>query len=231
MKSLKEFDEELKKDQHFQIHYEMLPFIGSSFKESRILIISESHYVPLNKSIPTDEEWYFPKDIKELLTDIQCNTFTREIIEKIFSGKKPHRIFINLRNALKKSEHSFGIEHIGWYNFFQKPAFNKASINPTKLDYEVAHRVFEHLLFTLEPKLIIFTSVKSFDSIRSFLNWDREKQGYFYKSYNSKIDFVAHPNSAWWYRKSQKYLNKETNEKRSGQRKFIDLINKHCAKF
>jgi hypothetical protein len=156
MTSLKEFDEELKNDKHYQIHYEMLPFIGNSYKEKRILVISESHYVPINKSIPTDEEWYYPKDIKQLLHDIQCNTFTREILEKIFNEKKPHRLFINLRNALKKSEHSFGMEHIGWYNFFQKPAFNKASIKPTSLDYEISKRVFEHILTVLAPKLIIF---------------------------------------------------------------------------
>lgn len=223
--SLKSFDEKLMEDDHFKVHSEMLPYIGSKFNEQKILVISESHFVPINDNIPSDNEWYKPKDIKILLKSIEYNTFTREIIEKFFSEKKSHRIFLNINNALKGSKLILGIDNIAWYNFFQKPAFNKDSISPTRIDCEIAERIFEKVIGTLQPNLIIFTSVKSFNFILPNLKWIDKKQAHYYKSFSCKIEFVAHPNSIWWNRKSLKYSIKDTNQSRTGRQKFIDVVN------
>lgn len=225
-RSLKLYDEKLMEDDHFKIHSEMLPYIGSKYVEQKILVISESHFVPIsNNNIPSDNEWYNPKDIDFLLHSIEYNTFTREIIEKFFSEKKSHRLFLNINNALKETKLILGIENIAWYNFFQKPAFNKDSIKPTRIDCEIAERVFEKVIETLNPNLIILTSVKSFNFILPNLKWIDEKQAYNYKNFPFKIDFVAHPNSNWWNRKSLKYSIKNTNQPRTGRQKFIDFVN------
>lgn len=224
--SIKDFDDILKEELHFKIHEEMLPYIGPKYLENKILLISESHFVPINTRIPNDEEWYNPKDLNILLNEIEYNSFTREIIEKFFDGKnKPHRLFLNLDSALKKSNLSLGLEYVAWYNYFQKPAFNKDSINATETDYKIAEKVFEKIIKTIEPNIIIITSVKSFENIFSNLKWDETQRVYFYKSFKSKIEFVCHPNSIWWYRKSKKYYDKIKNENRSGLQKFIDTIN------
>jgi hypothetical protein len=222
--SITSFDNIFKEEPHFQIHQEMLPYIGPDYERNKILLISESHFVPCDKGIPTDDEWYNPKDINKLLLEIEYNTNSREILEKFFNQKK-HRLFINFDSALRKTNLSIGIEHVSWYNYFQKPAFNKDSIRPTILDYEIAKRVFEKVLETINPNVIIFTSVKSFNSLLSDLKWNNVEQAYFYKSFNSRIDFVSHPNSAWWNRNSKKYIDRILNQPRTGQQKFIDVIN------
>ena len=58
--SLTDYDSELKKIRHYQLHPEMLPYIGRHYPQTRILILGESHY--LSEKEPIDvkhlEEWY-----------------------------------------------------------------------------------------------------------------------------------------------------------------------------
>ena len=44
-KSIKDYDDELKKIEHYKKHNEMLPYIGKHYKQARILLVGESHYV------------------------------------------------------------------------------------------------------------------------------------------------------------------------------------------
>ncbi len=226
MKSSQEFDEELLKNSHFEIHREMLPFIGSRFKDSKVLIIAESHYVPLNTEIIGSEEWYYTNDVNSLHKKTQCNTFTREIFEKIFDkSQKPHRIFINLQSALSKLDTPKDMDEIGWYNYFQIPAFHKNSVNPNSLDHKIAKETFEHILSTIQPGVVIFTSVKAFKAISTDLICQKDSHIYIHRDFNTIIDFVAHPNSIWWYRKSMRYFDEINKVKRSGLQKFIDVLN------
>lgn len=223
MKSIISFDETLRLDSHLNIHEEMLPYIGPNYIKKKTLIISESHYVPENVCVPTDDEWYRPKDVSEIVEMVEWNTHTRGIYEKVFD-KGSHPLFYNIKNALNDANSAMKMEDLAWYNFYQKPASNKVSIQPTPFDQETAKRVFEHILQTIQPELIIFASKKAFDSIYSDIKLDEVKGMFKYRDFKSEINFVPHPNSAWWNRFSSTYYDFKNKTERTGRQKFIDLI-------
>lgn len=223
MKSIESFDKTLRLDPHLNIHNEMLPYVGPNYSQTKILLISESHYVPKNVTVPSDDEWYNPENIDEILESVEWNTYTRDIFEKVFN-KGSHPLFHNFKSALIEANSKINMENMAWYNFYQKPASNKVSIKPTPLDQEVANRVFEHILKTIDPELIVFASKKAFDSIYSNLNWDERKGMFKYKNFISEINVVPHANSAWWNRISSTYFDNLNNKERTGRQKFIDLI-------
>jgi hypothetical protein len=223
--SVKKYDEILKENSHLKIHQEMLPYIGPNYDKHKILLISESHYVPKGLNILNDDEWYNPKDIKALTDSIEDNTHTRYIAEKIYVGKT-HPLFTNINSALKKSNLKTEFNHVAWYNFYQKPAGTHNTINANEKDDLVAIDVFNKITNTITPSVIIFLSVKSFNLMYPKLTYSKESESYFLtEKPNIKVDYVAHPNSAWWNRQSKRYGN-SINSTRTGHDKFIDLINK-----
>jgi hypothetical protein len=152
MESLKSFDEALLKNEHYRIHQEMLPFVGENYDENRILIISESHFVPKEIKNQLDDNWYKTNDIVYLEKTMGKNSDTRCVIAQTAKGKG-HSMFHNLSNALKEVDPKLSLKDIAWYNFYQNLAAFGKSIIPSDLDKTVAIEVFEHNLNVLKPNL------------------------------------------------------------------------------
>lgn len=220
MESLKTYDGVLLKNEHYSKHSEMLPFIGGNFDKSRILIISESHYVPKKIKNQLGDDWYEDKNSDYITKILQNHTNTRGVIAQITKGKG-HGLFHNLRNALKTANQEFSLNDIAWYNFYQKPAEFGKSIKPTELDKKNAISVFETVLEVLKPKLVIFVSRLSFNELQGYREWNKEKRGHFYKNFNIPLAVVPHPSCQWWNKASKE------QHKRSGKQKFIEILNDH----
>lgn len=211
------FDELLKENSHFNNHPEMLPYIGENYANKRILIISESHFVPKNIKYQPDDTWYSGLyDIKS----VSNNSNTRDVMKQVFLGKG-HILFSNLSDALKQTNSNIDLRDISWYNFFQKPAAYGVSIKPTDLDIQIALEIFEENLNILKPKLVVFISTLSFKYLNNDRVWSKEINGHKYKKFDIPIGIVPHPTSVWWNKKSKLHNNK------TGKQKFIDIINDH----
>jgi hypothetical protein len=220
MESQVKYDELLTKNEHLLLHREMLPFVGQDFDKHKILIISESHFVPKGINKQLDDNWYKNNNEDFLKKTLEKNTFSRDVIALVSSGKG-HVIFQNLQNGLKTANNDLKLSHVAWYNFYQKPASFGKSIKPTPLDKDVAISVFETILDTLKPKLVIFVSALSFNELKKFRKWNSEINGHKYKSYNIPMAIVPHPSSIWWNAKSKVHQN------RTGKEKFVDIIQSH----
>jgi hypothetical protein len=218
MECLKSYDEALLKNEHYSIHQEMLPFVGENFNKHRILIISESHFVPKEINNQLDDKWYEEKSEDYLNKTIENNSNTRKVIAN-FTGGKGHSMFHNLSNALKEVDPKLSLKDITWYNFYQNlAAFGKSIKNPSPKDKKNALEVFEHNLEVLNPNLVIFVSILSFNELKSYREWSNELNGHKYKSFKIPLAIVPHPTSQWWNKKSEVHGN------RTGKQKFIEIL-------
>ena len=206
---------QLKQINHYTIHPEMVPFIGENYLNHKILIISESHFMPKKEQRQPSDEWY-SSDFDQAV--LEGNTNTNNVMLQHFS-KKGHVLFRNLENALQKVDASLDLNDISWYNFFQKPAKFGVSIKPTTKDKEIALDTFDEIIKTLEPKIIVFVSSLSFGSLLKNRKWNHELRCHQFKNYNSRIGVVPHPTSRWLNTVCKSYNNK------TGKQKFIDFIN------
>lgn len=219
----KKFDSRFETIEHYKIYPEMKPFIGENYEKNRVLIITESHYWPQKLTKEKFEEkikdWY---TINNLTDETRGNVHTRGVINEVNKGKG-HRIFSNLQKAL--NEASMNLNDIAWYNFFQCPAMHKDGLKPVKKDIEKALKVFEENCKILEPKLIIFASKLSFDSIHkengmAVKRWDAALNAHFFKEFSYPIQYTVHPNSRQW--NSKKCNNLENSKQKiNGHQKFV----------
>jgi methanogenic corrinoid protein MtbC1 len=220
MESLKTYDNSLMNNEHYRKHEEMLPYIGKKYDENKILIISESSFVPKEIRNQLEDDWYEITNKEYIEKTIGNNSNFRKVIAQMSKGKG-HRIFHNIANALKDANQNFTLENIAWYNFFQKPASYGKSIKPTKLDKEIAIKVFITVIETLKPNLVIFVSSLSFKELKDKRAWCSELNGHKYDKYEIPIGIVPHPNSKWWNTKCKNHGD------RTGKEKFIEIINSH----
>ena len=213
------YDQSLKEHFHFNTHQEMLPYIGSNFDDKRILILSESHFVPSKEQGQPSDDWY-EKTFD--ITQMKNNTNTRAVIAEVLKNKG-HIMFTNLLDGLQKSNSKCNLNDIAWCNFFQKPASKGESIKPTIKDNEISLEVFEKILETIKPSLVIFVSVLSFKTLHKYRTWNKDLNGHKYKEYNIPLAIIPHPTSVWWNKPSK------THQNRTGKQKFIDVINDHIV--
>lgn len=88
--------------------------------------------------------------------------------------------------------------------------------------------VFEGVIQTLEPKLIVFVSKKSFGSLqkgeggKQDRKWNSSLKGHKFKNYEVPILVTPHPNSPWWNRK-------HGEQNRTGKQQFEGIIKKHLG--
>jgi hypothetical protein len=199
-KSLTKYDEQLKSSvHHFRIHEPMLPFIGEHYEKHRILLISESHYLPESKKKELDNSWY---ETRVLSAELNGYHNTRGVVHDF-----KHRLFANIQKELKVQSQSLNFKFVVWYNFFQKPALHKSTIKNqiTEKDIQVSHEVFEKLLEILKPNVVIFLSKLAFDTLQKDSNgkyvrkYDPEKKCYLFKEYEVPIYWAHHPNSSYWH--------------------------------
>lgn len=192
-----EFDKQFEEIAHYQIHKEMLPFVGTRFNETNILLISESHYVPQEcKEIITDD-WYKNRDFVQHL---KGNNNTRNV-----ANGGNHPLFKSIVSASKEVNPALDFSCFAWYNFYQKPAQHKDSIKKglTKNDKLIAREVFEKVITILQPSAIIFLSKLAFDEIyvdekkNLTRKWNNETHSHNYMDFTIPIYAIQHPNSAW----------------------------------
>lgn len=216
---------------HLNNYPVMLPFIGSKYGYSikKILLLGESHYIPSDEIDDCfTDDWYNQNHIK--LNDYYSGWInTRSVIEraddiKVHGFQKSFTIFYNVKNELKNhvkhlENEELVFPHISFYNYFQRPALVETeSIINDENDNNIAYDTFKAVKELIKPDLVIFLSVKAYNSF-SWLVDNRNE----YKLFEDvNIDFVPHPSSAWWNKKSKKYAIKD--EPLTGREKFIELI-------
>ena len=206
--SSKKYDNELLKIEHYEIHPEMLPFVGSHYDNARVLLVGESHYCSRNITEEDKEyvenHWYDKKAPDSFHDNL--NFDTRFVLHNFLSLKRSraHSMFRNPAKAiiealeLENVSDSEAFNICAFMNYFQKPAIEEgASINFTDEDEQIAYNVLTDVRNVLEPKVIIFLSdkaLKSFSKIE-----EREKVFGEYLT-----DGVSHPTCPHWYKENGK---------------------------
>lgn len=220
------FDDKLMAINHYTKHQQMLPYVGEQYADQRVLIISESHYVP--EDFKSDLSNWYEQPSDKLIKEMEGNTNTRDVIDNFFN-KKGHRLFSNLNTALKQSEKGIDLSGIAWYNFYQKPAQHKKEFaNPDDRDIKEAIEVFEGVIKALEPKLIVFVSKNSFGCLqrgeggKEDRKWNESLNCHQFKNHEVPICAVDHPNSPWWN-------NGYGKENKTGKQRFKGIIRKYLG--
>ena len=214
---LKEYDTQLLKIDHYFKYPIMMPWIGEYYGEryKKVLFVGESHYFPSNsKAQMIAEQWYNSRQ-DCLINDELDYINTRDVISNRYSKngiwKNPGQIMINL-GIFPPLDSKNVFEWFSFYKFFQRPAQmegNELLIN--ELDTRIANEVFHSNIHILKPDVVIFLSSKAWNS--------SNKNG----MNNIIFDFVPHPSSKWWNRKSLKYsLNDRIPL--TGREKFEKLV-------
>ncbi len=205
-----EFDAELRKDKFLNRHYECLPFIGEKYKDSRLLLIGESHYVPKEKCEVqcVDRKDFYDVAFDELEEGEYKNWInTRFVFERRVYGKEELKgFFINPAAEIAKVLNHTDIVSIdqkieamhqyAFMNYFKRPAYEKGKTikELTDTDNQYAYEISKHIIDVLKPKLIVFISKKAY---RAFCELDQgDKPGA-----NHAVQVVSHPSCSWWNRK------------------------------
>ncbi len=216
--------EELAQLDHFAKYPRMTPWIGSKYPlNKRILVIGESHYLPNGVTYHHNVEgWYVGNEIT-LKDDVyrSCvqekdkqngiNYISTSGILRVRSTDMPpekrrkfsakgHTIYRNIFSALnsvcfKSNNYLDAIDHIAYYNYFQRPAENTGgSIKVTQKDKEVAEATLKYILESIKPDLVLVVSKKVGKVITPHLS-------------DLKHVVTAHPASVWWNRKTKKGIS------------------------
>lgn len=229
-----EFEESFKEHSHYSKHQQMIPWVGYNYKKIKVLIIGESHYLPEKSSIHLDSEKWYASSYSDLSIDEKSWTNTAGIISyRIESAKTPkgHTIYLNLEQAI----HELGFypqsnvfEYLSFYNFFQRPAIYKQSLDFDNTDVQISIEVFKHVLQILEPKVICFVSKKPWEVCKKseVVIWNGEINRYVTFDNITPVDYFPHPASQWWNRQSDQYQLFNDGIKRTGKQKFIDFLKK-----
>jgi len=231
------YDEQLKEGiVHLRNYPEMLPFIGSKWENSkRILLLGESHFLPFDE-LDTNFDYYnnwYKGNSKNWDECLKGYIKTRGNISGIENSGKLNgtlALYFNLRNALLENEYLKNeiviFDKFSFYNYFQKPAavkevnYENRSINAQEIDCKIAYDTLSKVAEIIKPNLIIFASVKAYDTyLRQHLTSKSEILN------EIKIDFVPHAGRQWWNRESWRYA--KNGKRRTGKQKFIDLIEEY----
>jgi hypothetical protein len=216
-KNLEEFDKKLLEIDHYIKYPIMMPWIGNYYGKQykRVLFVGESHYFPAHsKAQMIPEQWYNSR--QDCLKDDELDYInTRDVISsrhlKNTIWKNPGQILIS-QNILPPPESNNVFEWFCFYNFFQRPAQiegNELMIH--ELDIKLANEVFRSNVHILKPEVVIFLSSKAW--------YSSNKDG----MSNTIFDFVPHPSSNWWNRKSLKY-SVDNRIPLTGREKFEKLV-------
>ncbi|ART63196.1 hypothetical protein [Kushneria marisflavi] len=200
---LQVFDNAFNQLPHYSAYPLMRPFVGRGYGQHgpKILLVAESHYLPLESSLHLNaQRWYdgSEKDLDD--TDKPCWIHTRKIIDKK-DGKwtaKGHEIYRRLNRALSEAGYSGDgnlFRYVAFMNGFQRPAVTGESLEVQGEDIEVATQTINGVIDIIEPECVIFVSTKAKRYLAKHL--DIESEG------------VPHPACAWWYRPTKHGTGKE----------------------
>ena len=204
--SLSGFDNQLKSIRHYQLHPEMLPFIGRHYPSTKILMLGESHYLSDEESSETKklQDWY-NRSTQDYAFKCAANFDTRVVVHNYLVGcrSKAYTMFRNPTLALiegwklKEVNNSEAFTGFAFFNYFQRPASDSGdSISQTPEDEEQSYNILTEIIAILRPKKVVFLSKKSYDS---YCGQAGEVDHDF-------IDYVYHPTSSYW--------NKENGRKK-----------------
>ncbi|PWH86289.1 hypothetical protein [Brumimicrobium oceani] len=222
------YDDKLMEINHYKKHPQMMPYVGEDYDTYKILIISESHYVPDN--FKGDISNWYDNPTLELVNSMKGNTNTRGVINNFFDkNRKGHRLFHNINSALKNGNKNIDLKSVAWYNFYQKPAKHKKEFKKdNSLDKKIAIEVFEENIKILDPKLIFFVSKNAFGSLQNGKGdykdrkWCEILKGHKFKNHQVPIQVAVHPNCSWWNRK-------HGQRKETGKQQFERKIRNHFS--
>jgi len=173
------------------------PYIGSNYYKYRILLVGESHYFS-NKQNFSVKDWY---DNKIILTEeLKKQCYTKSIVNDFLNGKK--KIYTIYRfpakvigKLLNKNDYE-AFTYVAFFNFFQRPNFQKGSIDVNDLDIKYGNEAFKKNYEMLKPQITLFLSKKAFECLEN--------------KYNCHC--LVHPSSAWWYKNDGKLGCKKMEE-------------------
>lgn len=223
------FDAELSLAPHFKLFPDMLPWIGQNYHQQgfKLLVVGESHYFNNTAKFHIDPtKWYSRADDDEIKK--REGHRIRFQISKLFVtelGKAPV-MYRTIEAALREIDY-FGkrdikdeiFQSLAYINYFQRPAnTTKQSISVTSQDAEVAHESVLHLINTIKPTAVIFTSKKA---------WKTASNSQLLSHIECFAAFTAHPRTSWWNRKVKSYSLKAINgdiTPLTGRERFIGLI-------
>ncbi len=196
--SLTEFDDQLSAIPHFQLHPEMLPFIGRHYPETGILILGESHYLSNKESDETKQlrDWY-NHPTQDFLFECPSNFDTRGVVHNYLIGRRS-KAYAMFSNPAKVLIEAWGLTEVNdseaftafaFFNYFQRPAsYSGSSISLTNEDEEQSASILSQIMSILKPSKVVFLSKKAFDSYR------RQKG----EVGDNLIEYVYHPTSSYW---------------------------------
>ena len=168
----------LKDIYHYQIHPEMLPYVGKKYINAKILLVGESHYLctkinecPEYKCYKdyAEQEWYN----KEVPNDFPNKHYfnTRHVVHNFLVERRSraHSMFRNPAKGiidaldLKNVTDSEAFSACAFMNYFQRPAmcYGK-SIEHTEDDRKNSYEVFKNCKEILKPDITIFLSKKAY---------------------------------------------------------------------
>ena len=196
------------KIEHFAKFPCMVPFVGQQYSHPRhkkLLVVGESHYLSSKSTIHLDDKEWYSTDQRKLTEKeigwIDPNEIITYGIDTNFSDKGLkiyHEIAQCLNDVLFKYQEWHEIikviHHISFINYFQRPAPQGESLDPTEKDIQVSDDVISSVIKTLNPDLIAIVSSKSASYAAPSL-------------VHLKIPYciTPHPACAWWNRKAKKY--------------------------
>jgi hypothetical protein len=211
---------------HYENHPQMLPFVGKYWGTcKKLLVICESHYLPPYSLPETIRDWY-DLTVNELNDDEKEWTNTAKIVDETWYENKSHNNFRNIDYAIiesgfkpdfKLGENSFC--YISYMNFFQRPAEKTGdSINPQKVDLEIANETLTHVINVLKPDFLFFVSSKAWECFNK--DWHKDLIA------SNRIGHSCHPTSPHWGIPSMKYSIDNVTPL-TGKQAFINFISQN----
>lgn len=194
--------EKLKEIEFYKRFPTMIPFVGENYiskKHKKLLIVGESFYFPNEADIhKSPERWY--NSSQDDLSDYELryinptSTF-EEKSDPIFICKEINSCVIEASKTCKVQIDKRGIDEIAFCNYFHRPSESEgASIKSfvTELDFVKAKGIFSEVLKVLEPDIVVFFSV---------FTWDHVGLEYRNSYTNILFDYVCNPGNPqfYWY--------------------------------
>jgi hypothetical protein len=224
-----EYDDRLHAISHYQNYPEMMVWVGRNYSQRRakLLLVGESHYLESTSQYHHDaERWYagVPVSDKPDRAWIKTRNIIRNGIRTQWRSKSK-TIYRNIENALFASDYCAeqpftAFTEVAFMNYFQRPAQQSGkSIVACGLDAAMAFSVFEEVVDTIAPNIVIFTSS---------LAWRHANKGKKAEKFLGQrtISYARtpHPGMPWWNKVSRAYQNS------TGKKYFIRSVNSGVAK-
>ena len=196
------YDSSLRDIQHFRLHPELLPFVGTGYSTYKILLIGESHYLPKDTGVmPADFADWYKTATSAVFSARDREYFTTRTVVSTFLGgdrrgdggrtmfSRPEAAWQEILGDPRATFDSFA-----FFNYFQRPERRHGnSIDADATDREQAYVIAENIFAVLQPDLIVFLSKRAYNAYIG----EREKH---VDHYDTRLCRTSHPTCPWWYR-------------------------------